>query len=71
MTVANNAIEFRWVSYSAESTPVNPIRRSHRDPTADAAISNIMREERRKKKQLSHVPKRNTWKAGGGGHAGK
>lgn len=44
--------EFRWAAHSAESTTVYPGRRSHRDPTADTAIGNIMREERRKRKNL-------------------
>lgn len=43
--------EFCWVTHSAESREVYPARRSHRDPTADAAIGNVLREERRKKKQ--------------------
>lgn len=53
-------------------------RRSHRaykDPTADMAIANIMREERRKKrlKQQEHQEQRNTHSSFRGGvcHAGK
>ena len=61
--VANNTIEFRWVNYSAESTPVNPIRRSHRDPTADAAIGNIMREERKKKRREKNKYNTQVWRA--------
>lgn len=43
--------DFRWRTHSAETTDVYPPRRSHSDPTADAAIGNISREERRRAKE--------------------
>lgn len=56
--------EFRWASHSTESTPVYPSRCSHRDPTADAAIGNIIREERRKRKKPPfRRPKTGVWRA--------
>lgn len=40
---------FRWVTRSSDTTAVHPSRHSHSDPTADAAIGNLMREEKKKK----------------------
>ena len=43
--------EFRWVDRREEPfSPTRTCRRSHADPTADAAISNIIREEKRRKR---------------------
>lgn len=38
---------FRWVTHSSETTAGHPSRHSHSDPTADAAIGNLMREKRK------------------------
>ena len=43
--------QFCWRTGTAEFTEVHPARRSYRDPTADEAIRNVMREECRKKKR--------------------
>ena len=43
--------QFCWRTGTAEFTEVHPARRSYRDPTADEAIRNVMREECRKKKE--------------------
>lgn len=70
----------KWVTRSLDDSPVYPGRRAYSDPTADRAIANVMREERRKKRQAERCgqyrQKRHTvgvWKAGEGGasHAGK
>ena len=45
--------QFCWRTGTAEFTEVHPARRSYRDPTADEAIRNVMREECRKKKEAT------------------
>lgn len=45
---------FRWVTHSSETTAGHPSRHSHSDPTADAAIGNLMREERKKQPSNRH-----------------
>lgn len=44
-------VEFQWTDRTPEPTQVRPHRRDHPDPTADRAIGNVMREERRKQRQ--------------------
>lgn len=41
----------RWVSHPEEKKSERRNYRSYRDPTADAAVGNVMREEKRKRKQ--------------------
>lgn len=50
--------KFRWVTRSVKSSEVRPLRRTYRDPTADAAIGNVMREERRRKKRKEQADRR-------------
>ena len=51
--------EFRWVDRREEPfSPTRTCRRSHADPTADAAISNIIREEKRRKRAKARRGKR-------------
>lgn len=45
---------FRWVTHASETTAGHPSRHSHSDPTADAAIGNLMREERKKHPSNRH-----------------
>lgn len=40
-----------WISRANDFIPEPPARRDHADPTADAALGRIMREERRKKRR--------------------
>ena len=42
----------RWVEHKEEKVPECRNNRSHSDPTANEAIGNVMREERRKEKLL-------------------
>lgn len=44
-------VEFQWTDRSAKSAQIRLHRRDHPDPTADQAIGNVMREERRKQRQ--------------------
>lgn len=49
--------------HTVEAREVRPARRSHRDPTADTAIGNVMREERQKKrKALPERPQTGVWR---------
>ena len=41
----------RWVDHKEEKVPECRNNRSHSDPTANEAIGNVMREERRKEKE--------------------
>ena len=41
-----------WVEHKEEKAPECRNNRSHSDPTANEAIGNVMREERRKEKLL-------------------
>lgn len=55
----NARFEFRWVDRPAEqSSQTRSYHRSHADPTADAAIGNIMREEKRRKRTEARRRKR-------------
>lgn len=45
-------VEFRWADHAPEPGPARPHRRDHPDPTADQAISNVMREERKKRRKV-------------------
>ena len=49
----------RWVEHKEEKVPECRNNRSHSDPTANEAIGNVMREERRKEKLLKEqLPKK-------------
>lgn len=51
--------EFRWVDRPAEQfSPPRSRHRGYADPTADAAIGNIMREEKRRKRAKARRGKR-------------
>lgn len=55
----HDRFEFRWVDRREEPfSPTRTCRRSHADPTADAAISNIIREEKRRKQAKARRGKR-------------
>ena len=55
----HDRFEFRWVDRREEPfSPTRTCRRSHADPTADAAISNIIREEKRRKRAKARRGKR-------------
>lgn len=57
----NDRFEFRWVDRPAEQFSPPRSRSRHRgyaDPTADAAIGNIMREEKRRKRAKARKRKR-------------
>lgn len=56
---ANSRFEFHWADRSAEqSSPPRSRHRGYADPTADAAIGNIMREEKRRKRAKAGRRKR-------------
>ena len=47
----HDRFEFRWADRPVDPfVPARTCHRSHADPTADAAIGNIIREEKRKKR---------------------
>ena len=52
-----------WITEHKEEPSTRAYRRSHADPTADRAIGNIIREERRKKRRDRPHP--NKWRAEG------
>lgn len=52
-----------WCEGHREEHPSQRIYHSHKDPTADAAIRNVMREERRKKKRRRERPRIGVWRA--------
>ena len=55
----NDRFEFRWVDRPVEQfSQSRSYHRSHADPTADAAIGNIMREEKRRKRVKARKRKR-------------
>ena len=55
----NDRFEFRWVDRPAEQfSPPRSRHRGYADPTADAAIGNIMREEKRRKRAKARKMKR-------------
>lgn len=55
----HDRFEFRWVDRREEPfSPTRTCRRSHADPTADAAIGNIIREEKRRKQAKARRGKR-------------
>ena len=48
-----------WITeHKEESSPNRKVSHSHPDPTANEAIGNVVREERRKKHQKRKHPKR-------------
>ena len=48
-----------WITeHKEESSPNGKVSHSHPDPTANEAIGNVVREERRKKHQKRKHPKR-------------
>lgn len=46
-----------WVDHREQPVPYIKTRNSHRDPTADLAIGNILREEKRRRKKHSRKVK--------------
>ncbi len=55
----NDRFEFRWVDRPAEQfSPPRSRHRGYADPTADAAIGNIIREEKRRKRVDARRKKR-------------
>ena len=61
----NDRFEFRWVDGPAEQFSLPCSRhRGYADPTADAAIGNIMREEKRRKRVKTRRRKRTGNKKG-------
>lgn len=58
---------------SAQDGGERKVRRAYRDPTADAAIANIMREERKKRKsaEMKTTASHNRNGSGGSWHGGK
>ena len=55
----NDRFEFRWVDRPAEQfSPPRSRHLGYADPTADAAIGNIMREEKRRKRAKARKRKR-------------
>lgn len=55
----NDRFEFRWVDRPAEQfSPPHSRHRGYADPTADAAIGNIMREAKRRKRAKAGRRKR-------------
>ena len=56
---ANSRFEFRWVDRPTEQfSPPRSRHRGYADPTADAAIANIMQEEKRRKRAKARRRKR-------------
>lgn len=56
---ANSRFEFHWVDRPAEQfSPTRSRHRGYADPTADAAIGNIIREEKRRKRAKAGRRKR-------------
>ena len=56
---ANTRFEFHWVDRPAEQfSPPRSRHRGYADPTADAAIANIMQEEKRRKRAKAGRRKR-------------
>lgn len=54
----------QWVDkHESEKTPAGKTHRSYKDPTADEAIGNVMREEKRKKGSPAKVTSSQTRKA--------
>ena len=55
----NDRFEFRWVDRPAEQfSPPRSRHRGYADPTADAAIGNIIREKKRRKRVDARRKKR-------------
>lgn len=53
-----------WVTeHKEESPPHRRVNRSHPDPTANEAIGNVIREERRKKRPKKKRPRIGVWRA--------
>ena len=56
---SRDRFEFRWADRREDPfLPTRTCRRSHADPTADAAIGNIIREEKRRKRSKARRGKR-------------
>ena len=52
-----------WITeHKEESAPNRKVSHSHSDPTANEAIGNVVREERRKKQRPRERPKRENYK---------
>ena len=53
-----------WVTEHKEENPPNrKVSHSHPDPTADEAISNVIREDRKKKHKKRKRPRIGVWRA--------
>lgn len=53
-----------WVTeHKDESPPRRRISQSHPDPTANEAIGNVIREERRRKRKKRKRPRIGVWRA--------
>ena len=53
-----------WITEHKEENPPNrKVSHSHPDPTANEAIGNVVREERRKKRHKKKRPRIGVWRA--------
>lgn len=53
-----------WITeHKEESAPNRKVSHSHPDPTANEAIGNVVREERRKKHRPKKRPRIGVWRA--------
>ena len=53
-----------WVTeHKDESPPKRKVNHSHPDPTANEAIGNVIREERRKNRPKKNRPRIRVWRA--------
>ena len=53
-----------WITeHKEESAPNRKVSHSHPDPTANEAIGNVVREERRKKHRPRKRPRIGVWRA--------
>lgn len=53
-----------WITeQKKESPPHRRVNHSHPDPTANEAIGNVIREERRKKRPKKKRPRIGVWRA--------
>ena len=53
----------QWITEHRDESPPKRVRRDHADPTADAAIGNVLREERRKRHKRKPRPYVGVWRA--------
>lgn len=53
-----------WITeHKEENSPNRKVSHSHPDPTANEAIGNVVREERRKKRHKKKRPRIGVWRA--------